>query len=317
MDVDTEDEKENELTFSVFKYLEKDYKRTYYGIDDSYNKFECLKNGSIVQIPLPRRNLNLKLMIASNSNSIEVYIQMMSGDIFSVSFSKNIDIDDFYKLVQQALPEPHPHISSLRLMINSKDQDSKDEDSKEDFSPLLNISDIRDKDTIFLFIEDLNFRVEIRYHQHAVVESYFRRNEQPRLFMEGETFKEYLITVYESDELLFTVPFFTLVRNDELDDNKELYSDVYYHKDDIKFEVSRSMRWNSLDEDMISIKDDAICVSSPGSLAEEFYYKFGKKIDAISYRIHQVWMEMVKRESDGILHSYYDELVDKYQEQFD
>lgn len=246
------------------------------------------------------------------SQSIEVYVQNMVGEIRTLSCSEHIDIYDFHQLVHQSLSEPRPPISSLRLLQKrlriSLSEDVKEDEEDDGFSPLLHI---RDKHTIFLFIEDLNLRVEFLYQQHAAVEHHpYDMNANEPLFMGGESFKEYLLRVYNSDELLIEAPFFTLMRSEYSEDfvfRKELYSDVYYHKDDIQFEVSRCMRWNELDEDMISIKDDAICFSSPSFFAN--LYPESHRTDDIANKIHQVWMEMVTRVSDGILHPFYEELL--------
>jgi hypothetical protein len=235
--------------------------------------------------------------MSSDSKSIEIYVQNMAGEILTLSCSENISIPDFYSLVHQSLPEPRPIISSLRLL--QRYEEAKEDD---DFSPLLHILD---QNTVVLFIEDFDLRVEFLYHQTAVVERHpYSMNVNDPLFMAGENFHEYTLRVFNSDELLIEAPFFTLVIN-QYDENffaRCLYSDVYYHKDDIKYEVGRSMRWNELDEDMISIKDDATCFPSPSFFAN--LYPESYRTNAIANKIHQVWMEIVTRKSDGILHPY-------------
>jgi hypothetical protein len=243
------------------------------------------------------------------SQSIEVYVKNMVGEILTLSCSEHIDIYDFYVLVHQSLPEPRPPISSLRLLQKrvrpSLSGDAKEEEEDDGFSPLLHILD---QCTIFLFIEDFDLRVEFLYHQTAVVERHpHSMNYAEPLFMAGENFHEYTLRVFNSDELLIEAPFFTRVSN-QYDENffaRELYSDIYYHKDDVNYEVSRSMRWNELDEDMISIKDDATCFSSPSFFAN--LHPESHRTDAIANKIHQVWMEMVTRVSDGVLHPYFSE----------
>jgi hypothetical protein len=237
------------------------------------------------------------------SQSIEVYVQNMVGEILTLSCSEHIEIFDFYVLVHQSLPEPRPVISSLRLLQKRVRPSLSEED--DGFSPLLHILD---QQTIFLFVEDFDLRVEFLYHQTAVVERHpYSMNYADPLFMAGENFHEYTLRVFNLDELLIEAPFFTLVSN-QYDGNffaRELYSDVYYHKDDINYEVGRSMRWNELDEDMISIKDDATCFSSPSFFAN--LHPESHRTDAIANKIHQVWMEIVTRKSDGILHPYFSE----------
>jgi len=246
------------------------------------------------------------------SNSIDVYVQTMAGEILTLSCPEHVKISDFYVLVHQSLSEPRPPISSLRLLQKrlrislSEDVKENDDDDDDGFSPLLHILD---QHTIFLFVEDFDLRVEFLYHQTAVIERHpHSMNYADPLFMAGENFHEYTLRVFNSDELLIEVPFFTLMRSEYSEDfvfRKELYSDVYYHKDDINYEVSRSMRWNELDEDMISIKDDATCFSSPSFFAN--LYPESHRTDVIANKIHQVWMEIVTRKSDGILHPYFSE----------
>jgi len=70
LDADSTEQKENELTASVFNYLGEEYKRNYFGpvgFDTKDNKFKCRKNGRVVDTPLPRRNLNLYLLISEEA----------------------------------------------------------------------------------------------------------------------------------------------------------------------------------------------------------------------------------------------------------
>lgn len=238
------------------------------------------------------------------SQSIEVYVQNMAGEILTLSCSERINISDFYILVNQSFPDPRPAISSLRL-LQKRVRPSFSGDEEDYFSPLLHILD---QSTIFLFVEDFDLRVEFLYEQTAIVEQHSHSmNYGEPLFMGGENFHEYILRVFNSDELLIEAPFFTRVKN-QYDENvfsRLLYSDVYYHKDDINYEVSRSIRWNELDEDMISIKDDATLFSSPSFFAN--LYTESHKTNAIANKIHKVWMEIVTRNSDGILHPYFSE----------
>lgn len=72
LDADEKDEKDNDLTLSVFNYLGEDHKRYDFspktgpgGFNLNRNKFKCLKNDDdVVYTPLPRRNLNLYLLIS-------------------------------------------------------------------------------------------------------------------------------------------------------------------------------------------------------------------------------------------------------------
>jgi len=78
LDADSTDE-DNDLTSTIFNYLGEEYERTYFGpggFEYNPSKFNCLKNGEEVYIPLPKRNLNLYLLI-SDKNVRNLYLESL------------------------------------------------------------------------------------------------------------------------------------------------------------------------------------------------------------------------------------------------
>jgi len=218
----------------------------------------------------------------ANQEHLSIYVKNMAGDLLILHCSPEDSPSHIYSLVLEALEEPRPPLSALRLL--------QYDDEKEEFIPFDSLSDNLQ---LSLFINDDAIQVTFQHKGGASVG--YPVPHYNIVFMEHETFELIEMKLDINDKHYISFTFAAHYVYSEEDGVGQLrYTDICYHTDDLYFQnMPFAKRIGGLEGTFIVISQDAVSGRTPADL---LLFRFDQKdILAAAKRVESEWLHYIAR----------------------
>jgi hypothetical protein len=215
------------------------------------------------------------------TTAITIHVKTMTGQILTIQAPVSVTHDEFYHLLHQAM-DSSPDIAFLRIM---------DEDGQKDF-------DITDGATLFLFVEEPDFHVQLHVVDDARIDPGWysqKQQEQQEDQDQGPRDMEvYQLEIQLDQKEYYTFEFYTPVYHPYADSGLSVkhYTNAYYHEDDIEilFNPSNCARQNEFDaERIIDIRPRASVACRPELLLLDCVHT--RYLSYLQHKVQELWNE--------------------------
>ena len=218
--------------------------------------------------------------MSSTATSV-IHVKTLTGQILTIQAPVSVTHDEFYHLLHQTMDSP-PDIAFLRIM---------DEDGKKDF-------DITDGVTLFLFVEEPDFQIQLHAVDDARIDpgwySQGQQEQQEDQDQGPRDMEVYQLEIQLDQKEYYTFEFYTPVYHPYADSGLSVkhYTNAYYHEDDIEilFNPSNCARQNEFDaERIIDIRPGASVACRPELLLLDCVHT--RYLSYLQHKVQELWNE--------------------------